>query len=251
MSCFLWTAFFLSVSLSLTGFVSAEAYDELFTEASSLYENGEYTAAVSLYEKVLDDGRESGKLYYNIGNCYFKQDDLGRAILNYERARRLIPRDADLDANYTYARTLIKEPEMRTHQVWIWRIVHFFTAPFTLDELTLFASVLFGIVLIVSGCFILERCSRRTYSIALIITVLIFGVVIAGIVDRSNAIDRDAIIVTKEITARFGPFERATMHFTMYEGMQVRIVEKKGFWYKIKRVDGNTGWIPKDAAEII
>ena len=75
---------------------------EVFTRANRAYEQGDYQKAAGLYRRMLEEGYESGNLYYNLGNCYYKLKQKGRAILYYEKARRLIPGDADLQTNLTY-----------------------------------------------------------------------------------------------------------------------------------------------------
>jgi hypothetical protein len=245
------TLFVLSIGFLASPCALAGDFEDIFKEAGTLYEKGEYAAAIALYEQILDRGFESGNLYFNIGNCYFKQDDLGRALLYYARSRRLMPRDGDLLANYTYARSLVKKPDMQHAEFWLIRVLRFFTHSFTVDELTLCASIIFALLLIASGCLLLGHCSKRLYYIFVTVFVLIVCVVSFGIVDGARSIGRDAIIVAKETDARFGPFERATVHFTVYEGMRVAVQERKGIWYKIERPDGNSGWVPREALEII
>ena len=87
---------FLFASLS----VNAQS---LKAEADSAYINKEYAKAIELYESLLEQG-ESGEVYYNLGNSYFKQEELGKAILNYERALLLQPGNSDISANLDIAR---------------------------------------------------------------------------------------------------------------------------------------------------
>ena len=76
----------------------------IFYKANALYEEGKYDEAIEVYTGLIDQGLESGNLYYNIGNCYFKKGELGKAIVNYERANKLIPDDSDLKSNHDFAR---------------------------------------------------------------------------------------------------------------------------------------------------
>ena len=84
-------------------FASAATWAQTKAEADSAYINEEYDKAIVIYESLLQEG-ESGEIYYNLGNAYFKQDELGRAILNYERALLLQPGNADVNANLDIAR---------------------------------------------------------------------------------------------------------------------------------------------------
>lgn len=70
-----------------------------FDEANQLYDKGEYEKAAAAYEKIIAGGYESGEVYYDLGNTYYKLGDLALAIVNYERARKLMPGDEDLNEN--------------------------------------------------------------------------------------------------------------------------------------------------------
>jgi tetratricopeptide (TPR) repeat protein len=74
--------------------------------AHQLYESGQYAKAAEAYQQLVDQGYSDAALFYNLGNAYFKQGDIGRAILNYRRAERLHPRDPDTRANLELARSL-------------------------------------------------------------------------------------------------------------------------------------------------
>ena len=70
----------------------------------SAYSAGDYATAIDVYERLLADG-ESAVLYYNLGNAYYKEDEMAHAILNYERALRLAPSDKDIRFNLELARS--------------------------------------------------------------------------------------------------------------------------------------------------
>ena len=102
-----------------------------FVAAGMAYKDGRYDAAISLYTEILQGGRVSGPLYYNFGNSYFKKGQLGKAALNYERAKKFIPRDSDLKFNWQYIQSQIKfygaEGEGRgIAQKTFKRFIHFF-----------------------------------------------------------------------------------------------------------------------------
>ena len=94
-------------SLLSQGSVAAQSPSatELVSDANERYNRGEYAESAQLYEALLSDGYIHAALHYNLGNAYFQQDDLGRAILNYMRAERLSPRDPDVRANLALARS--------------------------------------------------------------------------------------------------------------------------------------------------
>ena len=77
--------------------------EELFLDANRAYQEGRFQDAINGYLRLIADGYKNGHLYYNLGNAYFRTNQLGRAILYYERAHLQMPRDADLSFNLRYA----------------------------------------------------------------------------------------------------------------------------------------------------
>src|SRR3989304_5337713 len=102
--------FLVSIYLLLPSDISwASTPEELFFQANQAYKSGNYEEASKIYSELIINGPVSGHIYYNLGNSSFRQGDLGAAILNYERAKTLIPRDADLAFNLGYARERIRD----------------------------------------------------------------------------------------------------------------------------------------------
>jgi len=79
-----------------------EKVPKLFLEANQAYENGDYQTAAALYESVLNEDIRSGMIYYNLGNCYVKLGEIGKALVSYRHAQQLLPRDGDLKFNLRY-----------------------------------------------------------------------------------------------------------------------------------------------------
>lgn len=95
----------LLLSGSVTAGPDLPSAQEQFFEANRAYKDDRYSAAVEGYRKLVDDGYVSGHIYYNLGNAFFRLGEVGQAILFYERARLLIPRDDDLLFNLAHARS--------------------------------------------------------------------------------------------------------------------------------------------------
>jgi tetratricopeptide (TPR) repeat protein len=103
------TAASLVLLLALAATAPATQGARTFMDGTEAYRNGDWPAAIAAFERLADAGTDSGKLFYNLGNAYLKNDDLGRALLWYERALKRIPDDPDLRFNYNYALTLTKD----------------------------------------------------------------------------------------------------------------------------------------------
>ena len=79
-----------------------ESYQQLMQRANTAYQEQHYAEAVALYQQIADAGNEGSILYYNLGNAYYKTDDLSHALLWYERALRLDPRNEDIKHNIAF-----------------------------------------------------------------------------------------------------------------------------------------------------
>lgn len=236
-----------------TGITNPEA---VFEEANKAYQNGEFHKAAELYRQLCDEGYLSGNLYYNLGNAYFKLGAKGLAVLNYERARRLIPGDADLKANLNYVLSGVQEGVSD----WKYEFLKFLTGMAPVDQLAVYASIwFFGLaILIVLGILkpapfrnLIEGELRKWWTgivIGCAIIFYIFGSLAAlTFWDQS----REQAVAVKAGAVRFEPSKAATLYYNLAEGSRVLVLEEKEDWLKIKRVDGKRGWVEKDCLETI
>ncbi len=235
--------FFLSSSLAQE---AANTPGALFYQANINYQEAKYDAAIKNYEKIINSGLESGNIYYNLGNSYFKKGELGLAVLNYERARVLIPNDSDLSSNYDYVlHTLNLEPQLFGN--WLERTVYALFQAQTIDSLTILLSFIY-IVLIVLFILNLFFGRLRAYSGWIICVLVILFILSAYALNkRIDYLDKGAIVISKEADVKFEPLENATTYFKVSEGSKVEVVEKAEGWYKVKRFDNKLGWINKEA----
>ncbi len=224
--------------------------EALFNEAGEAYRSAQYQQAISLYEEIRRGGWESGPLYYNLGSSYFRLGDIGRTILNYERARLLIPRDREPAANYRYALSLRPAGTVDQPRHWLMRLAQLGTVLFNINELTW---IVFGIVVMLGlahGLFLFGLLPRRLFKpvFLLCLVVLLLSLLSLG---GTAVFIRDRAIVLEETEARFEPRAQATVHFGLVPGQAVRLMGAEGAWRKIKRFDGKRGWVPKKTVESV
>ncbi len=214
---------------------------ESFMDANRAYAEGRYEQAAAAYEDLIEAGHASGDIYYNLAGSYFKAGELGRAILNYERARLQIPRDADLNYNLNYARQQM-EDEVEISDSWLSSI----TARELLAIFCLINLLLFTIL-------ILRRFSRAEWSwyAALIVGIvwLLFGGIGAWKGYQLEH-DRRAVILAAEATVMAGPDSGDTPLFKLHAGAMVDLERQEDGWSLIK-LDERRGWLPNDSVEAI
>jgi len=243
--------------INLTALVSvAQKVDPLIDSANNAYAEQNYEKAVGFYEKVLDKGLESPKLYYNLGNAYYKLHDMAPAILNYERAKQLAPNDEDIQYNLELAKKQITDK--------IEPIPEFFLLRWANNALNLFSSntwalaslitfiaflVLFSVYLF-SGKLGVKKSSFWIGAIALIISIASFSFSYQQKQDIVNS--GEAIVFDPKVTVKSSPSESGTELFVIHRGAKVHIVddEIKG-WYEVKLADGNKGWLKRKSVEPI
>lgn len=225
----------------------------LFHQGNAYYSEERFEEAITYYEETLSLGFESGPLYYNLGNAYFKHDFLGKAILNYLRAKRFIPKDADLKSNLNYAQSLIKGGSVVPERKWFARIFFNAADSFSLERITLFSVTLYFILSTLIILFILIKNLRRilTCIIGAVLAFLVLYVAIFFTQFHKTIIQKQAVIIAESSDSKFEPFDDATTFFTLNEGEGVSMVASRKDWVKIKRVDGRQGWIKLKDIELL
>ena len=221
---------------------------QLWESANNSYTAEEYQKAISEYQQILDSGEESAKLYFNLGNAYYKAGDMNNAILNYERAKILAPHDEDINFNLRmanqYVVTSIDELPQPFFLRWRQSIVNLYPA----DTWSTFSVGAFLIFLALLGLFIFSRTvSIRRVSFWLGILVFIFsGFTYSFAAHQRKKIEQrnHAIVFCPRVTVKSSPAESGTDLFLIYEGLKVEITDSLNTWKEIKLADGNEGWLP-------
>jgi tetratricopeptide (TPR) repeat protein len=241
----------LGISVSCNSEEVSSSLERLFYRGNDAYEKGEYAEAIEEYKKVTGAGYGSGPLYYNLGNAYFKTGALGEAILNYERAKRLMPRDADLKANFRFVSSKIKGKVLERKGAWNWRPVRLYSGNMTINELLLLTSGIYVLLVLLLAFFVCRPDAGRRL-LAVILLVFLVGICNAFITWHNiSGIGKDAIVIAPVAESRYGPFDSATEFFKLYEGGSIKVLKKKADWCKIERADGKVGWVKKGEVEII
>lgn len=246
----------IMVSLSFVFTVHAEIPEEeipsIFRQANSLYGQGRYDEAIEGYKTILQSGWESGPLYYNLANAYFKLNNLGRAILNYRKAWNLSPGDPEITKNLEYAREGIRD-DIAALPLSVWaRARRTVILQFPLGIWIGISAALYFLTIAWLIAALLIRPLRKKSPLILkwLGGGLIISIVISGLA-YSFYQTPGAIILQPTVSVRYGPAETDAAAFKLHEGTEVKIVRKKDGWLQITLPDGNSGWLPADSLGII
>lgn len=226
----------------------------VFYKANAFYENMDYTKALEGYLSVLDEGIESGDLYYNIGNGFFKLGKLGYAILSYEKARRLIPGDSDLKSNLNYAKSIVGYSSYQVPSEYA--IVAVINAPFkkfNLNTTTIIVTFLYLFMIILLGLSTANRYLCQKIRAVTIVSVCAFMFGASAFILRyyDECILKHGIVIQKEIECKYEPIDKSTTYYKLTEGDEVLILKTRSEWRYVKRLDGKIAWVKKDAVDPI
>lgn len=249
-----WVAVLLAMPV-LSG-PAGGTQESLFDEANGLYLQGEYAGALDRYLGIVDAGLESGVLYFNIGNTYFKLGDLGHAILYYERAQRLLPRDDDVRANLELARSLTADEITPLPRFWLFRVVGWWVHLLSKSALTLIVAL--GYLVAMGGVVvtILRRGTvladwGRWIAVGGAAIVVIFGVNLT-VLELGIGRPEEAVVMDEEVPVRSAPSDdEELLVFAVHEGTKVRIERRAGEWLEVVLEDGKVGWVRADVLEVI
>lgn len=225
----------------------------LFADANQLYSDGNYAEAAQAYEQIIAE-QPNSEAYYNLGNAYFKQDELAQAILAYERCLRLDPRNKDAKYNLAFAHSRIidnvEDNQMFFIKNWLQSIRN------TMRETTwmILSIISFLIVLIGALLFALskEQWLRKTafYSALVALFISICACANAGSLHSRDNNRAEAIITQGIVNVKASPDRSGTELFTLHEGTKVIIHETLGEWCNI-HVGNNVGWMKLSSLERI
>jgi tetratricopeptide (TPR) repeat protein len=229
--------------------------EEYFQKGVETYEQNDFIGALNFYFKVENEGVVNADLYYNIGNCYFRLDEIGRSILYFKKALKLQSNHEAARRNLKFALTYTQDKQgSETEDV----IRSFWTKIFDVLSLNLLATliVVFFAFIIFLICLMIIRYRQREKTVPIFITtILTFFLVIFIILGlmkwRSFSSHDEAVLLAPTAIGFSGPGEDFMRVFTIHEGMIFEIERQENDWSLIKLSNGLGGWIFSNTFEKI
>jgi len=243
-------------TVALSSTTDTQAQRELFDRGTQLYLDTDYAGAIQAYEEILRSGYEAGEVYYNIANSHFKLGDLGRSILNYERALLRMPGDEDTIANLTLARSLAVDDIEPLPRFWFFRFVDWWVHAIPASLLLVVVTLCYVVATVATAVRIL---SRQALARALGLRVAIACAAVAVVLGVNLSIVRlglgqpmEGVILVDEVTVQSAPTADAALQiFAIHEGTKVRVDQLTGGWAEIVLSDGKVGWVKSDVLEVV
>jgi tetratricopeptide (TPR) repeat protein len=207
----------------------------------------DFLLAASLFQKIRDQGLESGAVYYNQGNAYMRGGQRGRAIACYRQAKRYLPRDPRLDANLQFALggTTRQTGRPLLEYVFFWQDWLSYSGKFQLSALFAALTLVLGLTALLAP----QRIWRQG---------ALFGLAVTFIFSCSALYDwyrfdhlQHGVVTTREATAHKGNADSYEPALTapLPEGTEFTVVERRGDWVLGRLPAGQEGWLK--ASEVV
>jgi len=246
----------LLLSLGASMNIQAKDLDSLWTAGVQAYTDGKFSDASAAWTSIEESGQKSAKLYYNLGNAWFKQGNYPKAILNYERALRLDPSYSDARYNLEFTSNFVQDkiepvPEFILKSVARKVCYVMGSNAWAVIFLVLLAAALVMGLLFLLGSSVGKR--RAGFYFGIVLLLLSAGALSFSIWQKSDSVKTDTAIVMSPVSSvKSSPSSGSSKDlFVIHEGTKVTILDEVGSWKNIALADGRQGWITSNELEVI
>lgn len=234
-------------ALMVIGNVFAADVTTDFSSANELYAKGKFAEAAAAYEKILQTEGQSPALLFNYANAEFKSGHLGKAIVAYRQAEQLSPRDAELRANLAFVRNQVQGATVRESRWQNW------AGALTLNEGASLVAVLFWLTF---ALFIARQIRpalvpKLKSATRILVTLTLFSGVVLGLQAGNHFFKATAVVIADNVTAHSGPFEDAQSAFTVRDGAELSVMDRRDGWVQVANGAGKSGWLSTAQVEIL
>ncbi|GGW24967.1 tetratricopeptide repeat protein [Arenibacter certesii] len=237
----------LAVLFLIIGVLGHSQNQQLFEKATTFYNAGEYEDARENYLKILENGEHSAALYFNLGNTYYKLNDIAPSIYYYEKALLLNPSDQDVLNNLSFARNMTLDAIEPLPQTTVAKFYHKVTGYLTFDQWAyLSIAFMFLFVGLYIAFYYFRFATQKRIAFISSLIFLIFTLIAATLAyvqyKRFNS-EKPAIIYVEQAPIKSEPNNRSQAIFNLHAGTKVEVVDQLDGWKKIEIADGKTGWV--------
>jgi tetratricopeptide (TPR) repeat protein len=234
---------------------SQEERSVKFKKGVELYSASNYQEALKEWSDIYNTGYRSATLNYNIGNAYFKLNDIPGAILFYERALLLKPADNSINYNLQIARSLVVDKFEEIPELFFVRWFDFLSLVLSTNAWAVISIISFILFLVLLSLYIYSSKYRlKVIGFWFALMFLIISASSLAFTMRNKSLVYDshkAVIFAPSLNGKSSPDNSGTDLFVLHEGSKVSVEDTVGEWYEIKLSDGNKGWVPANSLTII
>jgi hypothetical protein len=241
--------------LFLASISFADQTEYLFQQGVQAYQEGEYQTAREQFESALKHGKASAALYYNLGNAYYKMDEIGLAILNYERAKKMEPGDEDVEFNLNIAQLQVVDKIPSPEIDFFFKLWDGIKNILSLEQFALVTIILYVLLIVLIIMMLLVKnprvsaLARYSWVPALIVLMLISSIFVLRV--RQDLTVKYGVILVDKVSVVSGPSYDSTEMFALHEGVKIQIIAQSGDFVRIRLTDGKDGWVPRGALDVI
>ena len=233
---------------------NTQGLDSIFDQSNAFYTDGKYQMAIDGYQDILNSGYESAELYYNLGNAYYKLNNIPESNFFYEKARSISPTDEDILVNLSYAQNL------RIDKIEKLPITQ--TQNFKINILNLLSEKGWSVLLIILAwiacvSFVLYLSVNNSGNKRIFFTqfiILMIGLIVVFTINYEKKKlnnEKFAIIYDKEIEVWSEPNKISELKFILHEGTKVKQVDTIQDWVNIQLENGTLGWIQSSSIKTL
>ncbi|MEH0008377.1 MAG: tetratricopeptide repeat protein [Flavobacteriales bacterium] len=238
------------ISIALSSASQTQLYD-LWQRANTAYAAGRYAESQALYDSIVHRGYAAPALYYNLGNALFKQNQIGRAIIDYKRALQLDPDNADYKHNLAFAMNAAIDDIQPPPPSFASRLKGWAFGFFEIDTWAYLSLLSAFLALSAFVLYYFSRSSarkRRFFTFFLVFLVVgLWGYGGAHYQAHKKTGLRMAYIVVPNVMVKHAPAAESGDAFVLHDGAAVIPLERVDNWNRIRLADGKTGWVPTRA----
>ena len=224
-------------------------------QADSSYVQEHYQQAARQYEALLKQG-VSADIYYNLGNCYYRMDNITQAVLAYERALLLSPGDEDIRFNLQMARSKTIDKITPESEMFFVTWYHSLVNMQSVDAWARLALIALAIAIVLALAYLFASpiWLRKVGFFGALAALLLFlgSNVFAWQQKRGLDHRTGAVVIRSAVNVKSTPSRNGTDLFILHEGTRVTITDSsmKG-WKEIRVGDGKQGWLETKEIEVI
>lgn len=231
----------------LCAFTIKSLSNDLLQKAEKAYDSKNYKEAIVNYEKLIGQGFNSYQLYFNLGNAYYRNDELGKAIYNYELARKLNPNDEDVRINLGMASAKTIDKISSKENFFISAVKTNLLSSFSTNLWAWFSILTLSVACVLFFVYINSTkllVKRISFSLVAVLAIMFFATYFLGYSSLiSKKENKYAVVLIKEVKIMNEPTPSANSKFSLHEGTKIKLIENNGNWLLIKLDNGNEGWV--------